>query len=140
MSEAIRDKAKQGRPQFRNIHVTQIAKYRLPASGKVSILHRVSGAGIFLLLPFLLYIFQLSIVSEDSYNQMRGFIGHPLAKLVLLGLIWAYFMHFCAGVRHLVMDTHMALDKKSAHGTATAVLIISTVLTIVTGLKLYGVF
>jgi succinate dehydrogenase / fumarate reductase cytochrome b subunit len=140
MSEAIRDKAKQGRPQFRNIHVTQIVKYRLPASGKVSILHRISGAGIFLLLPFLLYVFQLSILSEDSFNYFKGFLEHPLAKLIMLGAIWSYFTHFCAGVRHLVMDTHIGLEKNQAHGSATAVLVISTVLTIVAGLKLFGVF
>jgi succinate dehydrogenase / fumarate reductase, cytochrome b subunit len=140
MSEAIRDKAKQGRPQFRNIHVTQIVKYRLPASGKVSIMHRISGFGIFLLLPFLLYLFQQSVLSEDTFNFFKGILEKPLAKLIILGALWAYFAHFCAGVRHLIMDTHMALEKNKAHATATAVLVISTVLTIVAGLKLFGVF
>lgn len=140
MSEAVREVAKKERPEFRNIHVTQLANYRLPPAGWVSILHRVSGAGLFLLLPFLLYLFELSVVSEMSFEYFRGVLSNPLVKIVLLGLIWAYMQHFCAGVRHLFMDVHWAIEKDSSRQSAIAVLAVSLLLTAVAGLKLFGVF
>ena len=140
MSEAVREVPKKERPEFRNIHVTDLMNYRLPPAGWVSILHRVSGAGMFLMLPFLLYLFQLSVLSEDSFKYFAGIASHPLVKLILLGLIWAYMQHFCAGVRHLFMDVHVAIEKDSARQTATSVLVVSLVLTALAGLKLFGVF
>ncbi len=140
MSEAVKEVAKKERPEIRNIHVTDLINYRLPPGGWVSILHRVSGAVIFLMLPFLLYLFELSIRSEMTFDHFRGIASHPLAKLVLLGLIWAYLQHFCAGVRHLFMDMHMAIEKDSAKNTAVSVLVLSLVLTALCGLKLFGVF
>lgn len=140
MSEAVREVPKKERPEFRNIHITDLTNYRLPPAGWVSILHRVSGAGMFLLLPFLLYLFELSLRSEMSFAYFAGIASHPLVKLILLGLIWAYLQHFCAGVRHLFMDVHVAIEKDSARKTATSVLVVSLALTALAGLKLFGVF
>ncbi|MCK6427939.1 MAG: succinate dehydrogenase, cytochrome b556 subunit, partial [Burkholderiaceae bacterium] len=64
------------RPEFRNIHVTQIVRYRLPPAGIVSILHRVSGALLFLLLPFLVWIFELSVSSELSFARLKDVASH----------------------------------------------------------------
>ena|SRR5213076_3139719 len=140
MSEAVREVPRKVRPQFRNIHVTELANYRLPAAGIVSILHRISGFLMFLLLPFVLYLLDLSIRSEMSFAYFAGIASHPLAKLVILALCWAYFQHFCAGVRHLFMDLHFGLDKDSARKSATSVLVVSLVLTALVALKLFGVF
>ncbi len=140
MSEAVKEVPKKERPEFRNIHVTDLTNYRLPPGGWVSILHRVSGAGIFLMLPFLLYLFELSIRSEMSFAYFKDVASHPLSKLLLLGLIWAYIQHFCAGVRHLFMDNHVAIEKDSSRTTAVSVLVITGVLTVLCGLKLFGVF
>jgi succinate dehydrogenase / fumarate reductase cytochrome b subunit len=140
MSEAVREAPKKERPEFRNIHITDLTNYRLPPAGWVSILHRVSGAGMFLLLPFVLYLFELSLVSEATFQYFAGIAALPLVKLILLGLIWAYLQHFCAGVRHLFMDVHVAIEKESARKTATSVLVVSLVLTALAGLKLFGVF
>ena len=140
MSEAVREVPKKERPEFRNIHITDLSNYRLPPAGWVSILHRVSGAGMFLLLPFLLYLFELSLRSELSFAYFAGIVSHPLVKLILLGLIWAYLQHFCAGVRHLFMDVHVAIEKDAARKTATSVLVVSLALSALAGLKLFGVF
>ena len=140
MSEAVKEVPRKERPEFRNIHVTDLTNYRLPPQGWVSILHRVSGAGLFLALPFLLYLFQLSIQSEMTFAYFKGILEHPLVKVILLGLIWSYMQHFCAGVRHLFMDMHMAIEKDSSKHSAIAVLAVSLLLTAVAGLKLFGVF
>jgi succinate dehydrogenase / fumarate reductase cytochrome b subunit len=140
MSEAVREVPKKERPQFRNIHVTQLMNYRLPMAGIVSFLHRISGFLMFVLLPFVLYLFQLSIRSEDSFAYFHGIASNPFVKLILLALVWAYLQHFCAGVRHLFMDVHLAIEKDSARKSAAAVLAVSLILTALVGLKLFGAF
>ncbi|MEW6764032.1 MAG: succinate dehydrogenase, cytochrome b556 subunit [Pseudomonadota bacterium] len=137
----MKDAAKKGRPEFRNVGIGDITgKYRMPPSAIVSILHRVSGAGLFLFLPFLLYLLQESLRSEYSFAHFAGIVDNPFVKIILLGLSWAYLHHFTAGVRHLFMDNHLALDKDAAQKTARWVLVVSLVLTALVGLKLFGVF
>lgn len=140
MSEAVRDVPKKERPEFRNIHVTELKNYRMAPSAIVSILHRISGASIFLMLPFLLYLLQESLRSEISFAHFAGVVDNAFVKLILLGLSWAYLHHFIAGVRHLFMDNHFAIDKVASQKTARWVLVISLALTALVGLKLFGVF
>lgn len=129
------------RPQFRNLHITQIVGYRLPLAGLVSILHRASGALLFLVgLPFLLYLFQQSLMSEISFENYRAIVSHWFAKLVLLALVWAYLQHFCAGIRHLILDLHIGMEKEQGRTSAAVVLGVSLVLTLVVAGKLFGVY
>ena len=140
MSEAITKQQKRGQP-IRNVNITDITmKYRQPPSAIVSILHRISGFGMFLMLPFLLYLLQESLRSEISFAHFAGIVDNLFVKVILLGLSWAYLHHFTAGIRHLFMDNHLALDKDAAQKTARWVLIISLVLTALVALKLFGVF
>ena len=133
------DSASKPRPQFRNIGITQIPTYRLPPAGISSILHRVSGALLFLSLPLILIpIFAASVTSPESYAALNSWVSHPLCKLVLLVLIWGYMHHFCAGIRYLVLDLHIGQDKVSAQKTAGVVFGVSLALTVVFGLKLFG--
>ena len=134
------DTAPKPRPQFRNISPVDLMNYRLPIAGKVSIMHRVSGAMLFLCLPFLIALFAMSFVSESGFNSMSTVVGHPLMKIVLLGLIWGYLHHFCAGIRYLVLDLHIGMDKESAAKSASMVFGVSLALTLVFGLKLFGVW
>ena len=128
------------RPIHRNIHIGQIVGYRLPPAGIVSILHRVSGASMFLLLPFVLYLFDKSLTSEISFETFKAVTSNWFVKLVLLALIWAWLHHFAAGIRHLVMDMHIGVEKDTGRHTAIAVLAISGVLWIPFALKTVGVF
>lgn len=128
------------RPQFRNIHITQLASYRLPLAGLISILHRVSGAILFLLLPFVLYLLEQSLRSEISFEYFKGITSGWLVKCILLGLSWAYLHHFCAGVRHLFMDMHIGIEKDSARRSSVVVLAMSLTLAALVALKLLGVF
>jgi succinate dehydrogenase / fumarate reductase, cytochrome b subunit len=129
------------RPQFTNIHVTQLAAYRLPLAGIVSILHRISGALLFLIgLPFMLYLFDNSLSSELSYESYRAIVSHWFAKLVLLVLVWGYLHHFCAGIRYLLLDMHLGLEKQQSHNSAVSVMVVALVLTFLIGLKIFGAF
>ena len=128
------------RPIYRNIHVGQLVAYRLPAAGWVSILHRISGALLFLALPFVLYLFDRSITSVGTFDTFKAFTSHWLTKLVLLVLIWAYLHHFVAGIRHLFMDMHLGVEKDTGRQTAVAVLVVSLVLWVAFALKTFGAF
>lgn len=133
------------RPVYRNIHVTQILRYRLPPAGIVSILHRVSGVLMFLLLPFVIWLFDVSLSSEVSYERftsafVAGMWIFPgwFIKLVALALIWAFLHHFIAGVRHLWMDATHSVTKEQGHRTAQITLGASVLLTLVLMGKLFG--
>jgi succinate dehydrogenase / fumarate reductase, cytochrome b subunit len=135
------------RPVYTNIHVTQILSYRLPPAGLVSILHRVSGALMFLLLPFVVWLFDVTVTSEVSYERFTnafgpgiGFVPGWLVKLVLLALLWAYLHHFIAGVRHLWMDATHSVTLKFGHASAVVTLALSVVLTLALGAKLFGLY
>lgn len=128
------------RPVYRNIQISQIMNYRLPLAGKLSILHRISGILLFLALPvILLPLFDKSLSSELTFAEMKVMVDNPLLKLVLLGLLWSYMHHFCAGIRYLFLDAHVGVDKYTAAKTAASVFVVSLLLTAIFGLKLFGV-
>jgi len=120
------------RPKYLNL-----VEIKLPLPGFVSILHRLSGAGLFLCLPLLIYLLQISLASPESFDSLRALVGHPLVKLILLGLMWAYFHHFCMGIRILLLDVHLGIEKPQARASALAVMVVSLGLTGIAGAMLW---
>ena len=136
----------QKRPEFRNINAFRdLPTYRLPPAGIVSILHRISGVLMLVLLPLIIWMFDTSVSSEISFARFRsafnvGATG-VLLKLVALALLWAYLHHFIAGLRHLWMDlSHAAVTKQRGGSTAVFVLVASLALTVILGAKLFGLY
>jgi succinate dehydrogenase / fumarate reductase, cytochrome b subunit len=135
-------KARPARPgTMRLIDATQ---YRLPPAGWVSILHRVSGLILFLLLPFIIWMLDTSVTSEISYGSFTaafsagvGFVPGWFFKLVALALIWAYLHHFIAGLRHLYMDATHSVTKSFGRSSAVFTLAAAIVLTLALGYKLF---
>lgn len=109
---------------------------RLPLPGILSIIHRVSGAGLFLVLPVLLWLLQGSLASPESFADVRAILAHPLAKLVVLGLIWFYLHHFCAGIRYLLLDLHVGVDLDAARRSSKIVFAVSVTLTVIVAARL----
>ncbi len=128
------------KPVYRNIGLAQLIHYHLPWAGKVSILHRISGAALFLFLPFLLYLLDQSLASELSYKKFQAIVANPFAKLILLGLIWSFLHHFFAGIRYLLLDREIGINKVPANRSAIMVLVISFSLTVILGAKFFGLF
>jgi succinate dehydrogenase / fumarate reductase cytochrome b subunit len=112
----------------KNLDLTTI---KLPLPGKVSILHRVSGAGLFLCFPVLLWLFGASLTSPDSFASFKAVFATLPAKVVLAGLIWAFIHHFCAGIRFLLLDLHVGIEKEAARQSAGVVLAVSIPLTLI---------
>ena len=135
------------RPEFRNVNkLTDLPTYRMTPAAWVSILHRASGAFLFLLMPFIIWMFDTSVSSEISFAKFRavfnvgvGFVPGWFFKLIALAIIWAYLHHFIAGLRHLWMDvSHSAVTKEFGKSSALFTLAISIGLTLVLGAKLFG--
>jgi succinate dehydrogenase / fumarate reductase, cytochrome b subunit len=105
----------------------------LPLPGLVSIFHRISGAGLFLLLALLLYVLDRSLASPEGYASAKALLGNGFVKLVMLGLLWAYLHHFCAGIRYLLLDMHKGIDLPTARASSVAVFAVSIALTLVLG-------
>jgi succinate dehydrogenase / fumarate reductase cytochrome b subunit len=129
---------------MRLIDATQ---YRLPVAAWVSILHRVSGAILFVLLPFIIWLFDNSVTSEISYERFTsafvagiGFAPAWFVKLVVLALIWAFLHHAIAGIRHLWMDATHSVTKELGRLSAISTLISSLALTVLLGAKLFGLY
>ncbi len=120
------------RPKFLDLR-----EIRLPLPGVVSILHRISGGGLFLFLPLLIYLFDLSLSSPETFALYKAIVGHWFVKLILLGLLWAYLHHFCAGIRFLLLDLHKGVELEPARQSARVVLMVSLALTVILGVWLW---
>ena len=138
----------QSKPEFRNINAfTDLTTYRLPPAGWVSILHRVSGVLMFLLLPFIIWMFDTSVSSEISFAKFKAAMSVGIGvypgwfiKLTLLALIWAYLHHLFAGLRHLYMDATHSVSREFGRLSAVWTLGLSLGLTVLLGAKLFGLY
>ena len=137
------------RPEFRNINAFKdLTTYRMTPAAWVSILHRASGAILFLLLPLVIWLFDTSVSSEYSFARFKsafgaglGFVPGWFLKLVVLGIIWGYLHHMIAGMRHLWMDiSHEAVNKQFGKTSALFTLVVSISLTLALGAKLFGLY
>jgi len=123
---------KKQRPKHLALHLI-----KLPLPGLISIFHRVSGLALFLALPLLLLMLQYSLRSSVTYEQLQEMLAYPLLKLVMLGLLWSFMHHFCAGIRYLAIDLHYISNLKQARDSSKVVLAVSLLLTIFIGVKLW---
>jgi succinate dehydrogenase / fumarate reductase cytochrome b subunit len=130
-----------------NMRLIDALQYKLPPAGWVSILHRVSGGLMFVLLPLIVWLLDVSLASEISYERFSnafiagiGFVPAFLLKLIVLALIWAYLHHFIAGVRHLWMDATHSVSKQQGRISAIVTLAASGALTLLLGAKLFGLY
>ena len=126
------------------MRLIEATQYKLPPAALVSILHRLSGVLMFVLMPFIIWMFDTSLTSEITYDQFTsvfvggfGVLPAWFIKLVVLGLIWAYLHHFVAGLRHLWMDATHAVSKEFGRTSALVTLGLSVVLTLALGFKLF---
>ena len=120
------------RPKF-----LDLTKIRLPVPGFVSILHRISGAALFLFAGVLLYLFQDSLASPESYLRFRALVDHWMAKLFLTGILWAFLHHFFAGLRYLLLDLDIGSELRTTRAMSWGVLGTSLGLTVVLGVRLW---
>ena len=132
MAAAERPAAKP-RPVYLNL-----VAIRQPLPAIVSILHRISGAVLFVVaIPLLLWFVQRSLASPESFDAAMRPLTTPFGKLVLLVLAWSYLFHLLAGLRHLAIDLHIGIQLAPARSSAAAVLVLSVLLTLIVAVRLW---
>ena len=122
------------RPKYLNIVELGLSQ---PVPAVLSILHRISGALLFVALVWLLWMLDRSLASEAGFERIKHYAGLAPVKLALLVLVWAYCHHFCAGIRYLFLDLDKGVDRETARLTSWIVLAASLALTAALGWKLW---
>lgn len=120
------------RPKHLALH-----QIKMPLPSIVSILHRVSGLMLFFALPLLLWMLQASLRSIETYTGLADVLQQTPVKIVLIGLLWAFLHHFCAGIRFLLVDLHCLRSLELARNSSKAVLAVSLLLTVFLGVKIW---
>ena len=117
------------RPVFLNLF-----QFRFPIAAIMSVGHRASGILMVLVLPFLIYLLDISLQDEQGFAAARDILQHGLVKLILFLLLWALLHHLLAGIRYLLIDFEIGVDKQSGRQSATAVMVAAPVLALIIGI------
>ena len=125
------NKTKQ-RPKFLNL-----LQIRLPVTAVASILHRVSGIILFLILPIVIYGLGLSLQDANSFKELKEVINSPACQLLIILVVTAVFFHLVAGIRFLFLDIEIGHSLSVARWSARIVIVISIIALL---LMLIGVF
>ena len=114
-------------PKRRPVHLN-LVKIRLPVGGIMSIIHRITGVLMFLAVPVMVYLLDSSLTSEQGYHDAVVALGSPFGRLLLFGLMWSLMHHLLAGIRYLLIDIDLGVEKVPARQSATIVLVAGPVL------------
>lgn len=114
-----------------------LGSLKYPPMAIASILHRISGVVLFLLLPIMLYIFGQSMQSEEAFIRVKDLLSHPVYKVVVWAFGAAMVYHLLAGIRHLVMDMGFGEHLDAARRSAVVVIILAIILSIFLGLWIW---
>lgn len=117
----------------RNIHITDIMRYRFPMTAIASILHRISGIIVFLFIPFILIWLHRSLESEQDFLLVKDFMGSFFMGFFIWVVLSAMFYHLIAGLKHLMMDIGHLEDKKSGTKGSLVVIILGVVMSLIIG-------
>jgi len=122
-----------GRPLSPHLSV-----YRWPITMTLSILHRMTGAGLSVGL-LVLAIWLISAASgKTAYDQVNGVLQSGVGRVLLIACSFAFFFHLCNGVRHLFWDTGRGFEKRQANVSSWIVVVTSITLTLAYWLVIAG--
>ena len=125
------------RPIARPVYL-DLLRIHLPLPGWVSILHRISGALLFVALPLGVWALSVSLSGEAGFRRMADWAAQPLARLCVLVMVWAFTHHFFAGLRHLALDIHWGVDLKQARQSSLAVMLAAALVTLIAAWRLFA--
>lgn len=123
---------KQQRPKNLNLFTIHF-----PIPAIVSILHRISGVILFLLIPFILWVLNFSLSSSENFDRLANFLSNPFVKIIIWLLLAAFIYHMIAGIRHLFMDMGVGETLKSGRIGAQLTILISLIIIMLTGIWLW---
>lgn len=112
-------------------------KIRLPIAGVVSLAQRASGILMFLAMPFIVYLLDLSVQSNEGFEQALAILQHPFLIAVQILFVWALAHHLFAGIRFLLIDADIAIEKKPANITAWLVMLLTIAVVLIVTLGMW---
>ena len=110
-----------------------LGSLKYPPMAIASILHRISGVVMFLMMPIMLYFLSLSLNSAESFEHLQADFNSPYYKVALWVFSSALIYHVIAGVRHLICDLGLGEDLATAKKTSSLVIILSVIAIILLG-------
>ncbi len=121
------------RPVYLNLF-----RIHLPLAGWVSILHRLSGALLFLVFPLGVWALSVSLSGEAGFQRMFDWMTHPLSKCFVLLLIWAFVHHLLAGLRHLALDVHWGVERHQSRQISMVVMLLTAMISMLAAWRLFA--
>ncbi len=117
-----------------NLDLTQ---FSFPLPALTSIVHRITGVGLFIGVAILMYALDLSLQSEEGFNSVKECLDGTLAKLVIWALVSALLYHLVAGIKHLLMDFGIGETLEGGVLGAKATIAVSVVLIVLAGVWIW---
>ena len=114
-----------------------LGSMKYPPMAIVSILHRISGLVLFLLLPLMLYFLSLSLRSVESFDRLQTMLTSPYHKMLLWIFSSAFIYHVIAGIRHLLLDIGVGEQLGVSRQSAKIVIILALIVTIFLGIWIW---
>ncbi len=109
---------RQKRPVYLNLF-----QIRLPIAGIMSIIHRVTGVAMFFAIPLLVYLLELSLAGSEGFARSRGLLHGLTGQAALFCVLWALLHHLLAGVRYLLIDIDVGVERPAYRYSAWAVIV-----------------
>jgi succinate dehydrogenase / fumarate reductase cytochrome b subunit len=110
---------------------------KFPITAIISILHRVSGVFLFLMIPFFLWILSISLSDATQFSNLQACFSCVVCKLILLSFLTMLFYHMLAGMRHLLMDAGWGESLATARCSARFIIVLTVIFVLLVGVWLW---
>lgn len=110
-----------------------LTRISLPITALISIAHRISGIVLFLSMPFAIYLLDLSLSSAQGFDRAQRILSHGLVRLLVIVILWALAHHVFAGLRFLLIDIGIGVERDDARRTAWVIAVGSSVALVMIG-------
>src|SRR4030095_14592416 len=114
-----------------------LTQFRFPVMAITSITHRITGVVLFVGAAFLLYVLDLALRSPESYAHALEVLAAPAGKVVTLIVLAMLIFHVVAGIRHLIMDFHIADSLEAGRAGSQLVIVVSLIVTVLAGIWIW---
>lgn len=115
----------------------QLNTISFPPTAIVSILHRISGVGMFVGMVFVIWAWATALQSAEDFMMVQDILGGILGKIIAIGTVSLLIFHVVVGIRHVIMDMGYWEELDSGNASAKASIVIWLVLTVLTGVAIW---
>ena len=115
----------------------QLNTISFPPSAIVSILHRVSGVGMFIAMMFIIWAWATALQSSADFDMVKEVMGGIIGKIIAIGTVSLLTFHVVVGIRHMIMDMGHWEELESGNNSAKAAIVLWVILSVVAGVVIW---